>query len=162
MSSGATTHVPDFDRASDHMRTLGGFWSEVAPRADVEAHLRADAPFWAHQRGESFSKARLKPDRRLKDYDSAVYLAAEVPRGRDGLPGRRPAHCRRRGGRLDEVAFAMPDNGLLRERQQRRAWRLVRAVSRLARCSALFSSFETRRPLEGSDPRARRRRLPSS
>lgn len=32
------------------MRTLGGFWNEIAPRSDIENALAFDGPIWAYER----------------------------------------------------------------------------------------------------------------
>lgn len=60
-SSSSSTNIPNFEAGSQEMRTLGGFWSEVAPRDDVERHLRLDAPFWAYQRGTCQASLTLQP-----------------------------------------------------------------------------------------------------
>ncbi|KAH9824345.1 hypothetical protein DFH28DRAFT_1118170 [Melampsora americana] len=48
--------IPNFDLGrypvqEIEMRTLGGFWNEIAPRIDIENALAFDGPIWAYERG---------------------------------------------------------------------------------------------------------------
>ncbi|EGG02022.1 uncharacterized protein MELLADRAFT_110375 [Melampsora larici-populina 98AG31] len=50
-STGEENRVPNFgDQDGTEMRMLGGFWSEVVPRIDVEVALAMDGPVWELER----------------------------------------------------------------------------------------------------------------
>lgn len=53
ISSSEENRQPNFDQTSLDLRALGGFWSEIAPRGDIELAQASDAPMWAYQRGQS-------------------------------------------------------------------------------------------------------------
>ncbi|KAG0151942.1 hypothetical protein CROQUDRAFT_129746 [Cronartium quercuum f. sp. fusiforme G11] len=53
LSTTEENRMPNFiNRTSHDLRALGGFWSEIAPRVDIELAQAFDGPMWAYQRGK--------------------------------------------------------------------------------------------------------------